>query len=134
MATQSKKAKTSRAEQRELLKLSPFELKDKLIALAAEGERESDAQMLNAGRGNPNWISTTPREAFGTLLHFALDESRRRIKDIPDAGHMPEKSGSGQRFATVSRRQRQATRHQAAARRLRLRREDAEIRCRHVRP
>ncbi len=99
MATQSKKAKTSRAEQRELLKLSPFELKDKLIALAAEGERESDAQMLNAGRGNPNWISTTPREAFGTLLHFALDESRRRIKDIPDAGHMPEKSGSGQRFA-----------------------------------
>ena len=99
MATQSKKSKTSRAEQRELLKLSPFELKDKLIALAAEGERESDAQMLNAGRGNPNWISTTPREAFGTLLHFALDESRRRVKDIPDAGHMPEKSGSGQRFA-----------------------------------
>jgi aspartate 4-decarboxylase len=100
MATQSKKATTSRAEQRELLKLSPFELKDKLIALAAEGERESDAQMLNAGRGNPNWISTTPREAFGTLLHFALDESRRRIKDLPDAGHMPEKSGSGQRFST----------------------------------
>ena len=100
MATQSKKATTSRAEQRELLKLSPFELKDKLIALAAEGERESDAQMLNAGRGNPNWISTTPREAFCTLLHFGLDESRRRIKDIPDAGHMPEKSGSGQRFST----------------------------------
>ncbi len=99
MATQSKKAKTSRAEQRELLKLSPFELKDKLIALAAEGERDSDAQMLNAGRGNPNWISTTPREAFGTLLHFALEESRRRIKDLPDTGHMPEKSGSGQRFA-----------------------------------
>jgi aspartate 4-decarboxylase len=100
MATQGKKAKTSRAQQRELLKLSPFELKDKLIALAAEGERESDAQMLNAGRGNPNWISTTPREAFGTLLHFALDESRRRIKDLPDAGHMPEKSGIGQRFTT----------------------------------
>jgi aspartate 4-decarboxylase len=94
----TRKASTSRARQRELLKLSPFELKDNLIALAAESERESDAQMLNAGRGNPNWISTTPREAFGALLRFGLDESRRRIKDIPDAGHMPEKSGIGQRF------------------------------------
>jgi len=48
MATKTLKASASRAEQRALLKLSPFELKDKLIALAAEGERESGAQMLNA--------------------------------------------------------------------------------------
>ena len=54
--------------------------------------------MLNAGRGNPNWICTTPREAFGTLLRFGIEESRRGV-NIPDLGRMPEKSGAGKRFA-----------------------------------
>jgi aspartate 4-decarboxylase len=98
MAVKTKKITTSRSEQRNLLKLSPFELKDKLIALAGESERESNAQMLNAGRGNPNWICTTPREAFGTLLRFGLDESRRGV-NLPDLGRMPEKEGIGNRFA-----------------------------------
>jgi aspartate 4-decarboxylase len=97
MANKTRKLSTSRAEQKALLKLSPFELKDKLISLAAESERESDAQMLNAGRGNPNWICTTPREAFGTLLRFGIEESRRGIS-IPDAGRMPEKNGIAKRF------------------------------------
>jgi aspartate 4-decarboxylase len=96
MAT--KRTSIGRAEQKALLKLSPFELKDKLISLAAETERESDAQMLNAGRGNPNWICTTPREAFGTLLRFGIEETRRGI-NLPDLGRMPEKSGIGKRFA-----------------------------------
>ncbi|HMK22454.1 MAG TPA: bifunctional aspartate transaminase/aspartate 4-decarboxylase, partial [Terriglobales bacterium] len=94
----TRKISTGRAEQKALLKLSPFELKDKLISLAAETERESDAQMLNAGRGNPNWICTTPREAFGTLLRFGIEEVRRGI-DIPDFGRMPQKDGIGKRFA-----------------------------------
>jgi aspartate 4-decarboxylase len=98
MIRKTRKPSTSRAEQRVLLGLSPFELKDKLISLAAESEKESDAQMLNAGRGNPNWICTTPREAFGTLLQFGIEESRRGIS-IPDAGRMPEKKGIGKRFA-----------------------------------
>lgn len=98
MVGKSRKAYTSRAEQRALLKLSPFELKDKLISLAAESERESDAQMLNAGRGNPNWICTTPRDAFGTLLRFGIEESQRGVK-IPDLGRMPEKEGIAKRFA-----------------------------------
>ena len=87
----------SRAEQKALLKLSPFELKDKLMDLASENEKESQMQMLNAGRGNPNWLCTTPREAFGTLLNFAIEETRRDIK-IPDLGRMPEKPGSAKRF------------------------------------
>lgn len=33
-------------------KLSPFELKDELIALA---QSKTDRIMLNAGRGNPNF-------------------------------------------------------------------------------
>ena len=98
MAEKSRKASTSRAEQQALLKLSPFELKDKLISLASENERESDAQMLNAGRGNPNWICTTPRDAFGTLLRFGIEESQRGVK-IPDLGRMPEKEGIAKRFA-----------------------------------
>src|SRR5512136_2678262 len=93
-----RKISTGRAEQKALLKLSPFELKDKLVSLAAESERERDAQMLNAGRGNPNWVCTTPREAFGTLLRFGIDETRRGI-DIPDFGRMPQKTGIGKRFA-----------------------------------
>jgi len=54
--------------------------------------------MLNAGRGNPNWICTTPRDAFGTLLRFGIEESQRGVK-IPDLGRMPEKEGIAKRFA-----------------------------------
>jgi aspartate 4-decarboxylase len=91
-------AKTTRAEQKALLKLSPFELKDKLMDLASESEKEGQGPMLNAGRGNPNWLCTTPREAFGTLLRFAIEETRRGVGLVPDVGRMPEKAGSAQRF------------------------------------
>jgi aspartate 4-decarboxylase len=89
----------SRARQRSLLKLSPFELKDELIKLATDAERDDTAQFLNAGRGNPNWICTTPRDAFGTLLRFGLEESRRGV-NIPDLGHKIANSpGIAKRFA-----------------------------------
>jgi aspartate 4-decarboxylase len=91
------KHSTSRAEQKELLKLSPFELKDKLIDLARVGTRRNTAQFLNAGRGNPNWICTTPREAFATLLRFAIEESKR-VVNAPDLGGMPEKTGIAKRI------------------------------------
>src|SRR6516162_9808638 len=94
----AKKALTSREEQRALLKLSPFEVKDRLVALASAAEQKGDSQFLNAGRGNPNWICTTPREAFGTLLRFGIEESRRDIK-IPDMGRMIARGpGLGKRF------------------------------------
>jgi aspartate 4-decarboxylase len=97
MATKTKKSSTSRAQQRALLKLSPFELKDKLMDLASETEKESQLPMLNAGRGNPNWVATTPREAFGTLLRWGIEETRRGVT-VPDLGRMPEKAGSGERL------------------------------------
>jgi len=81
----TKKSSTTRAHQKALLKLSPFELKDELIQLAKVAERDDVARFLDAGRGNPNWICTTPRDAFGTLLRFGLQESRRDTT-IPDAG------------------------------------------------
>ncbi len=88
----------TRAHQTALLKLSPFELKDELIKLAEVAERDQTAQFLNAGRGNPNWFCTTPREAFGTLLRFGIEESRRDMS-LPDLGRqILKRPGIGQRF------------------------------------
>jgi aspartate 4-decarboxylase len=78
-------------------KLSPFEIKDALIKLARETTQNADRAMLNAGRGNPNWIATTPREAFFALGLFAITESKR-VLDLPDLGGMPEKAGIAKRL------------------------------------
>lgn len=93
-----KPTSVSRARQQALLKLSPFELKDELIKLASLAERDGTAQFLNAGRGNPNWICTTPRDAFATLLRFGLEESRRGV-NLPDVGRKIDRSpGLARRF------------------------------------
>jgi aspartate 4-decarboxylase len=97
MTVNTSKSKTSRSEQKELLKLSPFELKDKLIDLASEAGRDSNIQMLNAGRGNPNWLSTTPRESFATLLQFGIKESQSGYK-LPDTGTFPVQKGIADRL------------------------------------
>jgi len=55
--------------------LSPFEIKDELIRLAKETSRTTQSAFLNAGRGNPNWIATTPREGFFLLGQFAVTEA-----------------------------------------------------------
>jgi aspartate 4-decarboxylase len=81
--------------------LSPFQLKDELIRYArasAEGKAATHA-FLNAGRGNPNWIAATPREAFFLLGGFALAESKR-VWDEPDFGGMPAKNGIATRLRT----------------------------------
>jgi aspartate 4-decarboxylase len=83
--------------------LSPFELKNDLIALAqakvSQQELKSDQTMLNAGRGNPNWIATEPREAFFALGEFALAECRRTWNEanVHLAG-MPQKEAISGRF------------------------------------
>ncbi len=51
--------------------LSPFEFKDFLINKASQGEKP----VLNAGRGNPNFINTVPRLAFSMLQDFAVNIS-----------------------------------------------------------
>ncbi|WP_042452591.1 bifunctional aspartate transaminase/aspartate 4-decarboxylase [Streptacidiphilus jiangxiensis] len=96
-AEEAARVRASREEIRRLSALSPFELKDQLIAMAAEPARRSAAQMLNAGRGNPNWNALGPREAFLALGHFALAESRR-VWSMDDLGGMPAKEGVAVRF------------------------------------
>ena len=53
-------------------KVSPFELKNKLLSLAEESKEAGAHSLLDAGRGNPNWIAAAPREAFFTFGQFAF--------------------------------------------------------------
>jgi aspartate 4-decarboxylase len=78
--------------------LSPFEIKDELIKLAKKTSRTSQRAFLNAGRGNPNWIATTPREGFFLLGQFAVTESRRVMEHPAGVGGMPQASGIAARF------------------------------------
>jgi aspartate 4-decarboxylase len=82
-----------------LQQLSPFQLKDELIRSARDYSRGKAAthEFLDAGRGNPNWVATTPREAFFTLGRFALSESKR-VWDEPGFGGMPHAAGIADRF------------------------------------
>src|ERR1700748_758094 len=78
--------------------LSPFEIKDELIDLAKATSRTTQSAFLNAGRGNPNWIATTPREGFFLLGQFAVTESKRVMEHPAGVGGMPERHGIAGRF------------------------------------
>jgi aspartate 4-decarboxylase len=82
-----------------LQQLSPFQLKDELIRSARDFSRSKAAThgFLDAGRGNPNWVATTPREAFFTLGRFALSESKR-VWDEAGLGGMPHADGIADRL------------------------------------
>ncbi|MFE9425539.1 bifunctional aspartate transaminase/aspartate 4-decarboxylase [Kitasatospora sp. NPDC006697] len=99
----------TREEIHRLARLSPFELKGEFIRLAEAFQADrpgqkgkSAAHMLNAGRGNPNWIATGPREAFYALGYFGLAESKR-VWTADDLGGMPEQRGIAGRFDSFVR-------------------------------
>lgn len=58
---------------KKLDKLSPFELKNRLLAIAGENS-------LNAGRGNPNFFNKFVRQAFSYLQLVVLELSHELIK------------------------------------------------------
>src|SRR5438874_8068233 len=78
--------------------LGPFEIKDELIKLARKTSKTTQSAFLNAGRGNPNWIATTPREGFFLLGQFALTESRRTMERPAGIGGMPQPQGIAARL------------------------------------
>ena len=81
-------------------KLSPFELKDKLIELASS---DSERMMLNAGRGNPNFLATLPRRAFLRLGDFAIREAERSYAYLNSGfGGLPEQKGMVDRYETFA--------------------------------
>ncbi len=88
----------------ELSKLSPFELKDYLIKAAKDSKGEL---MLNAGRGNPNFLATLPREAFFEWGMFALKESERSFSYLSAGiGGFPKRDGiEGRLYGYIQQRE-----------------------------
>ena len=78
--------------------LGPFEIKNELINLAKETSRTTQAAFLDAGRGNPNWVATTPREGFFLLGQFAITECKRTMEESPGIGGMPQAKGIAARL------------------------------------
>ncbi len=76
---------------------SPFEVKNLLIdkaqsACAAQTKAGKSCAVLNAGRGNPNFLNTTVRQAFAQLTMFAALEADKLHKD-PDLGLIVGRQG-----------------------------------------
>lgn len=94
------KIKVSRSAEKKIEQMSPFEIKDNLINLANQHLNKTTHAMLNAGRGNPNWISTIPREAFFTLGAFGIEECRRVVNHKQGMAGIPAKTGIAKRFKT----------------------------------
>lgn len=84
--------------EKQLESISPFEIKNELISMAQKHSKKAATLFLNAGRGNPNWIATVPREAFFLIGMFGMEECRRII-DIPEGiAGIPLPEGVADRF------------------------------------
>lgn len=80
---------------KEIKKLSAFEFSSMLLTVATENKEKK--AVLNAGRGNPNWINTSARRAFLKLCKFAMNESEITLKKSQLAGYI-ESDGIYSRF------------------------------------
>jgi aspartate 4-decarboxylase len=103
MAKSTKKGSDERSA---MASLSPFELKDELIKAAGGGAvaRPANLSMLNAGRGNPNFLATVPRHGFWQLGLFAMRESERSFAYMPEGlGGFPKREGLEERFELFAR-------------------------------
>lgn len=88
----------SRKFEEGLEQMSPFEIKNKLIEFAEEHTRKAFCMFLNAGRGNPNWIATVPREAFILLNKFGIEECRHTFDLKEGIAGIPLAKGIAKRF------------------------------------
>ncbi|EFA22618.1 aspartate 4-decarboxylase [Bifidobacterium gallicum DSM 20093 = LMG 11596] len=88
-----------RSYEQSIGKMSPFERKNLLMQFARKGDEGTTHALLNAGRGNPNWVATLPREAFFLLGLFAMTESRSTLNEPGiSLGGMPSQRGCAERF------------------------------------
>ncbi|MBU0961497.1 MAG: bifunctional aspartate transaminase/aspartate 4-decarboxylase [Proteobacteria bacterium] len=71
---------------------SPFEIKNLLIQKAEEACAKSGCSILNAGRGNPNFLNTEVRKSFALLTLFAA-ELAQQGSTVKDLGYRQGKSG-----------------------------------------
>lgn len=82
----------------ELSRLSPFELKGRIIAAADEKVKNAAYTLLNAGRGNPNWIDIESRRAFFAFGQFAMEECAASWSLPEGIAGIPVKEGISVRF------------------------------------
>ena len=76
----------------EYLDMSPFELKNILISMAERAASRKGGEVLNAGRGNPNFLNTTVREAF-SYLNLFVTELADSMLPTPHLGLRPSREG-----------------------------------------
>lgn len=79
-----------------LKQLSPFEFKNILNHEVAQAhkkllEQKIEKRILNTGRGNPNFLNTTIRNAFACLELFVSHLSSTYLTKYPDLGLRPHK-------------------------------------------
>ena len=84
-----------KAEKVNFEELSPFEIRDFLIKMAS---RRSQKMMLNAGRGNPNFLALIPRYGFSMLGRFAISEAERHFGYMEVIGGHSDREGIEARF------------------------------------
>ncbi|RJP26272.1 MAG: bifunctional aspartate transaminase/aspartate 4-decarboxylase [Actinobacteria bacterium] len=77
--------------------MSPFELEKVLVAAAQDAAGREGAQMLHAGRGNPNFLNTTVREALCHLQLFATGQADARLHSA-DLGLSPPRDGMAEKL------------------------------------
>lgn len=75
-------------------KLGAFEISEEMRQLASQNKGNT---LLDAGRGNPNWINTKSRLAFSRMLEWGVEESKRTIDNGDMAGYVL-KTGIYNRF------------------------------------
>ena len=95
MVSENADSKSLDEYEKDLAKLGNFEVASCLLKLAEKNSTSSP--VLNAGRGNPNWIQTVSRLAFCRLVEFGIQESRRTISGKDLAGYT-EKEGMSKRL------------------------------------
>ena len=78
-----------------LEELGAFEITAEQRELARENE--VGYAVLDAGRGNPNWINTQSRYALTRFMNFAIKESALDFQQGAMAGHARQE-GIGERF------------------------------------
>ncbi len=89
-------ARADRAAEEQLMKeIGAFEITAEQRELAKTNE--AGYPVLDAGRGNPNWINTQARYAFTRLMNFAVGECERTLNEGSMAGQA-KREGIGARF------------------------------------
>ena len=81
--------------EKKLEKLGAFEISSDMLKIAKNNDKNNT--ILNAGRGNPNWINTQSRLAFARLLQWGVEESKRTM-DFENMAGDTELDGIYDRF------------------------------------